>query len=263
MFPKYRNIYLPALTSAKIKAISNKSRIPVIILTSAIEQHGPHLPVGVDAFLGQAWLNSTLPKLAKKSKVLIGPQIIVGSSNEHIGYPGTLSISAKTLHNMLIAVAEQIKKWGFHTIIFLNTHGGNVSVGTYTLEEIEEKLGLKAFFLHWYYIPNEISEREKKFGIHAGEIESSIIYAVTEKIADPQKANCEWIGDLNKRGDVHYVRSKAACTWLTSDIAPSGTMGDATKATVKNGLKWLNEGSTELAKKIDAICLKITSPKTK
>ena len=62
-FPSYRERYLPALTRRQIEALPDKRSGVVLISTASVEQHGPHLPVGVDAILGQAGLPAALPLL--------------------------------------------------------------------------------------------------------------------------------------------------------------------------------------------------------
>ncbi len=93
----------------------------MVIPTGAIEQHGHHLPVGGDAILGQAWLNSALEKVGTQAQIWVAPPITYGKSNEHTGFPGTVYISAKTLRRVLLAQARQLKQLGFRNIALLNT----------------------------------------------------------------------------------------------------------------------------------------------
>src|SRR4051812_31120836 len=92
-FPAYRDRYLPAMTARQIAALPDRDWAPVIVGTGAIEQHGPHLPVAVDSFLGQVWLNRLLGNLPEGASAYATLPITIGKSNEHVGYPGTLSIS--------------------------------------------------------------------------------------------------------------------------------------------------------------------------
>ena len=108
-FPSHRYYYLPALTRARLTAIPAKDQALVVLPTAAIEQHGPHLPVGVDAILGQALLAAALPKIASRAPVYIAPPLTYGKSNEHLGFPGTVTLSAGTLRRLMLALATQLR----------------------------------------------------------------------------------------------------------------------------------------------------------
>ena len=127
-FPSYRDRYLPAMTLRRIRALPDKAWAPVILATGAIEQHGPHLPVAVDALMGQVWLSLALARLPAGASCYVAPPITIGKSNEHTGFPGTLMISRDTLRSQILAVARQAQAWGFRSIAVINTHGGNVPV---------------------------------------------------------------------------------------------------------------------------------------
>src|SRR5208282_2096930 len=146
-FPSYRGRYLPAMTLRQIGALPDKAWAPVILATGAIEQHGPHLPVAVDALMGQVWLSRALARLPAEASCYVAPPITIGKSNEHTGFPGTLMISKGTLRGLLLVIARQIHAWGFRAMAIVNTHGGNSPVITYTLREIHATLGLRAEFL--------------------------------------------------------------------------------------------------------------------
>ena len=128
IYPSYRDRYLPAMTLADIEALPNKHQIPVIVGTSAIEQHGRHLPVAVDALLAEAWLERSLSLLKVETKLLVGPPITFGKSNEHSGFPGTIYVSKKTLRRQLLCIARQLHAWSFRVMRVVNMHGGNSDV---------------------------------------------------------------------------------------------------------------------------------------
>jgi creatinine amidohydrolase len=244
VFPHvYRARYLPAFTAAELAAIPGKHNALVIIPTGAVEQHGPHLPVGVDAILGHAWLAHTLPKLpaAAASRVFVAPPVTFGKSNEHDGFPGTITVTAKTLRHVLLALAASLKEMGFRTIAVLNTHGGNSPVIVYTLREIQTVSGLRAGMIK-PPLPPGLSAREATLGIHAGQWETALMLACAPELVRMDKAVCEY--------PPHPLDGLA---WMTRDVSKSGVMGDATAATTEQGLRWLDEASAALAKQIAAL----------
>jgi creatinine amidohydrolase len=252
-FPSYRHRYLPAMTLRQIRALPDKAWAPVILTTGAIEQHGPHLPVAVDALMGQVWLSLALAGLPAGASCYIAPPITVGKSNEHTGFPGTLMISRDTLRAQILAVARQVHAWGFRSLAVINTHGGNVPVVVPTLREIRTLLGMRAALLPSSRIA-ELSAQEAAFGIHAGEVETSWILAAAGHLADMARATCEYPARLDDPGEVRPVAAAALQAWISKDLSKSGTMGDAPAGTAEKGRRWLEQGGAAYAAAIAEAC---------
>jgi creatinine amidohydrolase len=252
-FPSYRDRYLPAMTPRRIAALPDKAWAPVILATGAIEQHGPHLPVAVDALMGQAWVSLALSRLPAGANCYVAPPITIGKSNEHTGFPGTLMITKETLRAQMLAVARQVHAWGFRTLAIVNTHGGNVPVVVPTLREIRATLGLRAGLLGYW--PNtELSPQEAAFGIHANEVETAWLLAAAPRYVDMTKAVCEYFSQLSDPTEVRPVQAPALVAWTSKDLAQTGIMGDAPAATVEKGERWLDRGATAYAAGIAEAC---------
>jgi creatinine amidohydrolase len=252
-FPDYRDRYLPAMTPRRIQGLPDKAWAPVILATGAIEQHGPHLPVAVDALMGQVWLSLALSRLPADASCYVAPPITIGKSNEHTGFPGTLMISRETLRSQILAVARQVHAWGFRSLAVINTHGGNVPVLVPTLREIRALYGLRAAVLPSKPV-HDISAQESTFGIHAGEVETSWIMAAAARLADPSKAVCEFPAQIDAPGEVRPVAAPALVAWASRDVSKSGVMGDASAATAEKGERWLDMGATAYAEAIAEVC---------
>jgi creatinine amidohydrolase len=252
-FPPYRSRYLPAMTLRQIRALPDKAWAPVILATGAIEQHGPHLPVAVDALMGQVWLARALARLPAGASCYVAPPVTIGKSNEHTGFPGTLMISRETLRQHILAVARQVHAWGFRSLAVINTHGGNVPVIVPTLREIRAALGMRAGLLQARQADG-ISAQEATFGIHAGEVETSWILAAAERLTDMSKAECEYPAKLDDPGEVRPVAAPALVAWASRDVSLSGIMGDAAAATAEKGERWIERGSADLAEAIMEVC---------
>ena len=236
-FPSYRSRYLTAMTPREIAGLPDKKWAPVIIVTGAIEQHGPHLPVAVDSFLGQVWLESAIPLLASDVPCYVAPPITVGKSNEHTGFPGTLSISKDTLRGLLLAQARQLCAWGFRHVAVINTHGGNSAVITYTLREISAALGLRCGVLA-PKVDLGLSAQEMTYGYHANTLETALMQATAGSHVDMTSAVSEYCGLADSQRDLRPERAPATMAWITSDLSRSGVMGDATAGTVEKGRQW-------------------------
>ncbi len=246
MFPDHRARYLPAFTRRGLEAIPDRGRALVVLPTGAIEQHGPHLPVAVDALMGQAWLGHALPRLPAEAPVYVAPPITVGKSNEHTGFPGTLIISRESLRELVSETAAQVFAWGFGGLAILNTHGGNTSVLHYTLREIRERHGRPATLLR-FGTRLDIAEQEAVYGFHAGEVESSWVYAIAPELCAPEAATTEFPASLDAPGELRPESAPATFSWVTADLSASGVMGDARAASAEKGRRWLDACAAALA----------------
>jgi creatinine amidohydrolase len=252
--------YLPSLTRDRLEAIApaDRARAIVILPTGAIEQHGPHLPVGTDALIGQALparaldrLHSALPSPSlPPPPVYVAPPLLVGKSTEHRSFAGTLTHSTRTFRSLLRAQAAQLHRLGFRTLAILNTHGGNSAVLTYTLRELQTDPalpGLRAGMLTHGYKPAELSAREAAFGFHAGEWETSLMLAIAPDLVRMDRALCAWPARLDDPGTLRPEGAPLTFAWATEDISPTGVMGDATRATPGKGVRWLAAAADCLA----------------
>jgi creatinine amidohydrolase len=241
------------MTPGQIAALPDKAWAPVVLATGAIEQHGPHLPVAVDALMGQAWLSLALARLPEGASCYVAPAVTIGKSNEHTGFPGTLMISRETLRSQVLAVARQAHAWGFRSLAVINTHGGNVPVLVPTLREIRGLYGMRAGILATRPVQG-ISDEEARFGIHAGEVETSWVMAAALRHTDPSKAPREFPARIADPGEVRPVAAPALAAWISQDVSKSGVMGDASLGTVEKGERWLEEGAAGYADAIAEVC---------
>jgi len=253
LFPPYRARYLPGMKPERIAALPDKAWAPVVIATGAIEQHGPHLPVAVDSLMGQVWLEMSLKRLPAGASCYVAPPITIGKSNEHTGFPGTLMISKGTLRALLLASARQIRAWGFKCLAILNTHGGNTAVVTYTLREIQATLGLRTELLA-PKVDLGISDQERTYGYHAGEVETSWLLAVAGERVRQEKARREYPARIEDPGELRPEQAPAIVSWTTQDVSRSGIMGDATAATAEKGRRWIELQAQAYADAIGRLC---------
>jgi creatinine amidohydrolase len=234
------------MTGKAIQTLPEKARSLVMLSTGAIEQHGPQLPVGVDALLGQIFLDNALPLLPADAPVYVAPPIQIAKSNEHTGFPGTLILHRDRLRQLILAAGRQIHSWGFKRIGILNTHGGNISVVKSSLRELHLKYGLEVHVLNFPY-EVEQSDREAAFGIHAGDLETSLMLAATPDLVDATAATCCWISSLESTGRLQAELAPATYAWKTLDISRSGTIGDASVATAEKGRASIASAAKALA----------------
>jgi len=232
--------HLAAMSGERIRALPDRDRALVLLTTGAIEQHGPHLPVAVDALMGQAWLDRVLARLPATVACYVAPPITIGKSNEHAGFPGTLTISKETLRGQVHAVARQLARWGFRHLAVLNTHGGNSGVLAYVLRELEPACGVRATLLA-HGPAAGLGAQEAAYGFHAGELETSWLLAVAPGLVKPHLALAEYPARLTDPGELRPEAAPATFAWASQDVSRSGVMGDATRATAENGARWIED----------------------
>ncbi len=100
----------------------------LVLPTAAIEQHGHHLPLATDTLINNLLLGHALKKLPGDFSVYALPPVHYGKSNEHLGFPGTLSVSASTFMAVVRDIGSSLSSAGFQKLVLYNTHGGNTSL---------------------------------------------------------------------------------------------------------------------------------------
>ncbi|GAB5560827.1 MAG: hypothetical protein SynsKO_24740 [Synoicihabitans sp.] len=239
--------YLASSSAQKLEEADRKSETLVVIPIGAIEQHGPHLPVGVDSMIAEAaaaGLSQRLPE-----SIVCAPTLCYSKSNEHHDYPGTLSLSARTLRRFLKSQIQALHEAGYRQFAVLNTHGGNSSVLTYTLRELQVELKIRAGMLRLPSTP-DLDPHESTWGFHAGEWETSVMLEIAPHTVDMDRAICHYPVPQNAPGKLRPENAPAIFSWKTRDIAPDGVMGDATKATAEKGKQWLETALDQVAEQI-------------
>jgi creatinine amidohydrolase len=235
-------------TSPEIAAL-DKQRGVVILPIGAIEQHGAHLPVGTDTVQVMHVLDAALNLLGADVPAWRIPALPYGKSTEHEMFAGTLSLSASTLMAVMHDIAHSVARAGFRRMAFVNGHGGNVAVIDAAARDIRAATGLMTFCLHpslFVDAPFAITAEERKHGIHAGELETSLMLAVAPATVDMSRA-IRHFPDFPQATAPFGLFGAASAVWLTPDWSPSGVFGDATIASAEKGRAILAAGAAKLA----------------
>src|SRR5271163_2081072 len=226
-----------------------KDRTLLVLPTAAIEQHGHHLPLATDTLINNLLLGKSLEKLPTNAPIYALPPICYGKSNEHIGFPGTLSVSASTFMAVIRDLGASIAAGGFRKVALYNSHGGNTSLVDVMARDLRAEFGLRTFSL--FGSPgasfDTVSPQERAYGFHAGEIETAYLLYGTPELVRTDQYTSNYIARVDKPELLKPEGSSANFAWLTRDIAPSGVMGDPTAATAENGERWVKEAASRIA----------------
>jgi creatinine amidohydrolase/Fe(II)-dependent formamide hydrolase-like protein len=261
MFTRYEGTawedrFLPRLTSKQIAELP-KDKSLVILPIGAVEQHGPHLPVMTDALIGEATLTQALDKIrgAERERTWLLPPIAYGKSNEHLGLPGTISLSASTLQALVTDIASSLRLSGFRKLLLFNTHGGNVDLLNVVSREIRIQYGMTVFYMAPSSLGGTegvIAPEELEFGIHGGDYETSIVKAIKPGWVQDEFS----VSELPDLGGVNCLtlEGRIRFAWRMDDISASGICGDATKATAAKGEVIQERITDTLAQALAELC---------
>jgi creatinine amidohydrolase len=242
------------LTWKQVDALPRESTL-LVLPTAAIEQHGHHLPLATDTLINNLLLGKALDLLPGDLPIYALPPVCYGKSNEHIGFPGTLSVSAQTFLSVVRDLGASIAASGFKKVVLYNTHGGNTSLVDVLARDLRAEFGLRTFSLFGSAGAafEGVSPQERSYGFHAGEIETAFLLHAAPALVYPDEYTANYIARVDQPELLKPEGSSANFAWLTRDIAPSGVMGDPSPATAENGEQWSNEAATRIAEALVAM----------
>ncbi|MBE9029642.1 creatininase family protein [filamentous cyanobacterium LEGE 11480] len=231
--------FFPYLTWTDIESMPQKERVVLIQPVGAIEQHGPHLPIAVDSAIGLAVLGRALEQLDASIPAYAMPSLYYGKSNEHWHFPGTITLTAQTLTNMLMEVGESIYRAGFRKWILMNSHGGQPQIMDIVARDLHQRHDdFEVFPFFTWRVPHItkslLTEKEAQLGIHAGDAETSLLLAILPETVKMDRAVTEYPQGLPTDSLLTLERN-LPIPWLTRDISTSGVIGDAKAATKEKG----------------------------
>lgn len=235
--------YFPYLTWKEIAEMPDKENAVIIQPIGAIEQHGHHLPIAVDSAISLGVLGKALEKLDDRIAAYALPALYYGKSNEHYGFPGTITLSAETLLRVIKEVAASIYSAGFRKLILMNSHGGQPQIMEIAARDIhQENTDFQVFPFFTWRVPNIthelLTDKESEYGIHAGDAETSLMLALLPQQVKMDLAVKEYPSNLPE-DSLLTMEGKLPFAWLTKEISTTGTIGDATVATKEKGAKIL------------------------
>jgi creatinine amidohydrolase len=228
------------------------ARTVALLPVCAVEQHGPHLPVRVDAAINAGILMRALQLVPSDLPLLVLPPQNVGKSDEHVAFPGTLTVHYETLCRLWFDLVESVHRAGVRKIIFFNSHGGQPQLIDIVCREARVRLGMFAVNCAWFNVTpmgDLFDARELQYGIHGGAVETSIMLHLHPQLVRMARAR-NFVSAaiaIEAASAVLRVEGATGIGWQTQDLNPAGACGDATQATAALGRELIERAARALA----------------
>ena len=249
-------------STAYFQALQTSGRIDQVVAVlpvAATEQHGPHLPLQVDTAIVDGVVAAAIPHLEGESTALFLPTQAVGFSPEHARFPGTLTLKAETLIRLWTDIGESVAASGVKKMVFFNAHGGQANFMDIVARDLRARLGMVVLSVNWYGLPLHgsrgedvnalFSAEEHRFGIHAGDIETSLMLALAPHTVDMTKAE-NFPSSSQSRAEIFDILGNgktAKLAWQIQDYNRFGAVGDASAATAEKGVQLQGAAGRALA----------------
>jgi len=237
------------------------ARTVAVLPVGATEQHGPHLPLRVDQCLVDAMVAEALPQLPAELPVLVLPTQQVGYSPEHQQFPGTLTLPVETVVANWVGIGECVARAGVKKLLVFNSHGGQVSLLDVVARELRTRSNLIAYGCSWWNLPlgeaveGLFTPEEHRFGVHAGEIETSLMLALRPDTVRMERAK-DFPSASRQRAANYPILGNgrsAKLGWAMQDYNAEGAAGNAAAATAEKGQAVLQAAGRELARLLQEI----------
>lgn len=182
---------LPPDTTEDVRA--RKAGVAVLPIGS-FEQHGAFLPLVTDTVIAC----TIAREIAAAYPVRLLPPLTISCSHEHAAWPGTVSISAATLHAVVRDIAASLRQSGVDALILVNGHGGN-----YVLRNVVQESATTGTRMALFPGPADWDTARAEAGIqtpahsdmHAGEIETSILLHAHPELVHPGYESSDHLAD--------------------------------------------------------------------
>lgn len=237
--------------TAKDFAELSREDLIAVLPVGAVEQHGPHLPLSVDQTIVDGMVAAAVALMPDDLPVLILPTLGVGKSNEHAQWPGTLTFSAATLMAMWTEIGDSVAAAGVRKLVFLNSHGGQIAPMDIVARDLRIKHKMLVVAANWFAMglpEGLISQDEDRHGIHAGDLETSVMLALRPDLVRMDRARnfTPQNARLAQENRLLGLTPAGRLAWQMQDINAAGAAGNATLASAEKGQRAIDHAARQI-----------------
>jgi creatinine amidohydrolase len=222
----------------RTKAAANAT---VVLPVASIEQHGPHLPVGVDSILCEGVCKLGAEMAAKDVAVVVAPTLWCGMAEHHMAFGGTFTFDIPTYRAVLFSILKSLDRHGFARVFIINGHGGNIAALNSFLPDFARETRLKIRCATYFELA--VSDlgpllQDQKTVHHACEVETSLMLVFAPETVKHDRVPEAFggVADPNAREKQPAVPARFRSF---KEITASGVNGDARRASREKGEKLL------------------------
>lgn len=239
--------------------VLDPERTVAVLPVAAIEQHGPHLPLSVDADLVEGVLAAAGPHLPADCPAYLLPTQSVGLSPEHQRFPGTLTLRPETVLRLWTEIGESVARAGVRKLLIFNSHGGHAGIMDLVARDLRTRLDLLVYSASWFNLPlldesgqdlnARFSAAEHRFGIHAGQVETSMMLALRPDTVRMELAQ-DFASTSQQRAERYSILGNgrsAKLAWQMQDYHTQGAVGNAAAADAATGRELVEAAGRSLA----------------
>jgi creatinine amidohydrolase len=226
------------LTAEELRAKAAANAI-VVLPVASMEQHGPHLPVGVDTILCEGVCKLGAEIAARDVSVVVAPTLWCGMAEHHMAFGGTFTFDIPTYRAVLLSILKSIDRHGFERVFIINGHGGNIAALNSFLADFARETRLKIRSATYFELAlSDLAPvlEDQKSVHHACEVETSLMLVLAPSAVRRDRLP-EAFGGVADPSARERQPAVPARFRSFKDFTPSGVNGDARRASREKGEK--------------------------
>ena len=241
--------------SSDLAAAAGPERVAVLPV-GAVEQHGPHLPLGTDTMLAEV-MATRIAERTRVAEVVLLPAQSIGASEEHHDFPGTIVLEPELLIATLLAVGRSVATAGIGKLVFLNAHGGNVPALQIACRRLRVRHDLFALAAGWMAlgVPERGPGEDRGDDVHAGFLETAAMLHLRPDLVNMDRAEnfVSTARAVAESNEALRLLGPITTGWTARDLHPSGAAGNAAAATAEAGRRIVEHAAARYALLLDEV----------
>lgn len=215
-------------------------RALLILPIAAVEQHGPHLPVGADWIIVEYVARAAAAAAAQHIPMVVAPTLPFGSSDHHLPFGGTISFSTTVYYQLLVDIVTSLSACGFRRMFMLNGHGGNQEIMQLVARDMALRHPLRIGAASYWEIARERlialrAHHDQRLPGHAGGFESALMLALRPELVRLPLPSRGWTKE-NEPPEAAPFRLETHGFWQAID----GYSDNPAQATAEDGRMYLD-----------------------